>query len=297
MWNALLEFLGSILSFFYDLIPNFGVAIILLTILISLLLFPLTLKQTRSMKGMQEIQPEMKRLQKELKGDKERLNQEIMALYKERGVNPAGGCLPMIVQLPIWFALFRVLRSPANYVPAGSALAVALAEGDTTFLGMDLLISPSDAVSMDGVLASIPYLLMILLVVATGYYQQRQTMARSKSNNGEQPAQLQQMQTVMKVLPVVFGVISWSFPTGLVLYFAVSQIFRIGQQALILKMDENRIVAKPADSTSSLSRPAKESKQNPSANPQNPRDAEDGEPVANRPQQGSKKRKRKRKRS
>lgn len=290
MWNALLELLGSTLSFFYDLVPNFGVSIILLTITISILLFPLTLKQTRSMKGMQEIQPEVKRLQKELKGDRERLNQELMALYKERGVNPAGGCLPMIVQLPIWFALFRVLRSPGDFVPAGSDLFTKLApEGaDAAFLGTNLLISPSDAVSMDGVVSSIPYLILILLVVATGYYQQRQTMARSKSN-ADQPPQMQQMQTVMKVLPVVFGVISWSFPTGLVVYFAVSQMFRIGQQALILKMDEDRAFTKPADSTKAAAPPVAESRPATGSG--------SGAAPARRPQQGSKKRKKKRKRS
>ena len=111
-WNLLLNLLGGVLDFFYQLLPkiglepNLGVAIILLTVAISLVLFPLTLKQTRSMKAMQEIQPEVKRLQKELKGEKEELNKELMALYQERGVNPAAGCLPMIVQMPLWFALF-----------------------------------------------------------------------------------------------------------------------------------------------------------------------------------------------
>ncbi|MCP5110160.1 MAG: preprotein translocase YidC, partial [bacterium] len=81
LWGALLDFIGSSLAFFYDLVPNYGVSVILLTIAISLLLFPLTLKQTRSMKAMQEIQPEVKKLQKELKGDRDELNQELMALY------------------------------------------------------------------------------------------------------------------------------------------------------------------------------------------------------------------------
>ena len=109
-WNLLLDLLGGVLNFFYQIIPNLGIAIIFLTLAISLVLFPLTLKQTRSMKAMQEIQPEVKRLQKELKGDKEELNKQLMALYQERGVNPAAGCLPLIVQMPILFGLFSVLR-------------------------------------------------------------------------------------------------------------------------------------------------------------------------------------------
>ena len=149
-WNLLLDLLGGVLNFFYQIIPNLGIAIILLTLAISLVLFPLTLKQTRSMKAMQEIQPEVKRLQKELKGDKEELNKQLMALYQERGVNPAAGCLPLIVQMPIWFGLFSVLRSIK--VPDGGTEAFSKYIGDgieainTMFLGMDLTLSPSSVV-------------------------------------------------------------------------------------------------------------------------------------------------------
>ena len=121
-WTLLLNALGSALSFFYDIVPEYGIAIILLTLAVSLLLFPLTLKQTRSMKAMQEIQPQVKRLQKEYKEDREELNKQLMELYKEKGVNPAAGCLPMLVQMPIWFALYRVLWQ-GNGIPEGSDLA------------------------------------------------------------------------------------------------------------------------------------------------------------------------------
>ena len=109
-FTALVNGLGWILSFFYDIIPTYGIAIILLTLLVSFLLFPLTLKQTRSMKAMQEIQPEVKRIQKEYKDNREEMQKQVMALYQERGVNPAAGCLPLLLQMPIWFALFQVLR-------------------------------------------------------------------------------------------------------------------------------------------------------------------------------------------
>ena len=111
MWDAIREFLGAVVSFFYGLVPNLGVAIILLTVAVGLLMFPLTLKQTRSMRAMQLLQPELKRLQKEYVGDKPGLQQATLALYKERGVNPAAGCLPMLLQMPIWFALYQVLQS------------------------------------------------------------------------------------------------------------------------------------------------------------------------------------------
>jgi membrane protein insertase Oxa1/YidC/SpoIIIJ len=111
MWDAIREFLGAVVSFFYGLIPNLGVAIILLTVAVGVVLFPLTLKQTRSMRAMQLLQPELKRLQKEYAGDKPALQQATLALYKERGVNPAAGCLPLLLQMPVWFALFQVLQS------------------------------------------------------------------------------------------------------------------------------------------------------------------------------------------
>ena len=236
MWNALLNLLGDSLAFFYDIVPNLGIAIILLTIAINLLLFPLTLKQTRSMRAMSEIQPDVKALQKEHGGDREKLNQELMALYKERGVNPAAGCLPLLLQMPIWFALFRVLREPLDFVNPDSTLASALADDNVRFLGMDLQLEPSNVIS-EGIATALPYLILILVVVGTGYYQQLQTTARTKKTGQEVTGPAQSMQTVMKIFPLIFGFISWTMPAGLVLYFAASQIIRIGQQAAIISID------------------------------------------------------------
>ncbi|HSM01714.1 MAG TPA: YidC/Oxa1 family membrane protein insertase [Acidimicrobiia bacterium] len=230
IWNGLQDILGGTLSFFYGLIPNFGVAIILLTIAIGVILFPLTLKQTRSMKAMQEIQPEIKRIQKELKHDRQAQMQATQELYRERGVNPAAGCLPLLLQMPIWFALFSVLRNPGKWVTG--SLSEAVATGNTGFLGMDLGISPSDAWSI-GFVDALPYLLTIALVVATAYWQQRQLSARNTAQGQQQPGQ-----AIMKIFPLFFGFISFNLPAGLVVYFAASQAFRIGQQSLILGLDE-----------------------------------------------------------
>ncbi len=322
LWNGLKDLIGSGLSFFYDLIPNYGVAIIFLTVVISVLLFPLTLKQTRSMKAMQEIQPEVKRLQKELKGDREELNQQLMALYKERGVNPAAGCLPMVVQLPIWFALFQVLRSPIESLPADSALGDYLADRGKTliengmvvvrdgekvatpenydkfdFLGMNLQFSPSDVFSLGSIVEALPYVVLILAVVATGYYQTRQTMARQK-DKGEQTQQQQTMQNVMKFFPIFFGVISWGLPAGLVLYFAVSQLFRIGQQALILRLDGDGATAQPTPAAGTTERSSpRRGRQMDQAKPgrQGADDNGDRRPPS-RAQQGSKKKRKRRRR-
>ena len=246
-WNLLLDLLGGVLNFFYQFIPNLGIAIILLTLAISLVLFPLTLKQTRSMKAMQEIQPEVKRLQKELKGEKEELNKELMALYQERGVNPAAGCLPMIVQMPLWFGLFSVLRSIQRPNAGGEATSKYIGDGveaiNTSFLGMDLTASPSsvvpDLIKTGDVLGALPYILLIVLIVAAGYYQQLQTTRTKKDDKDtEQSQTAQSMQTAMKIMPLFFGFISWTLTAGLGIYFATSNLFRVGQQALILRLDE-----------------------------------------------------------
>jgi YidC/Oxa1 family membrane protein insertase len=154
--NPLFEAIGWLLAQYYSLVPNLGIAIILLTFTIMLILYPLTAKQAKSMIAMQRVQPEVKRLQAKYKGDRQKLNEEMMAFYKENKINPLAGCLPLLVQLPIFFSLFRVLRDPEKYVPTSSSLYHALCDGvgkvcnsDTinhlTFLGMDLQLSATDA--------------------------------------------------------------------------------------------------------------------------------------------------------
>lgn len=270
-WEWLLSLLGGLLSFYYDLIPEYGIAIILLTLTVSLLLFPLTVKQTRSMKAMQEIQPEVKKLQKEHKGDKEELNKHLMELYKEKGVNPAAGCLPLLVQMPIWFALYRVLWQ-GNGIPSDSTLSKILADanaalyqtneaGELTgklrvddagnvvdiagdafehvrFLGMNLLVRPAQAVDLGDVVGSLPYLVMIAVIIAAGFYQQVQTGRKRTDDQSEQNNQMAGMQKAMKIMPFVFGIITWNFVAGLGLYFATSNLFRVGQQAFILRLGD-----------------------------------------------------------
>ena len=131
IWDSLLKGLGGILSFFYEVIPSYGVAIILLTILVRIVLIPLTIRQTRSMQEMQRIQPKVKELQRKFKGNRQKMNEELMKLYKEHQVNPLGGCLPLLLQLPVFFALFSVLNTPvqAAAVPAEEFRAASLPDG------------------------------------------------------------------------------------------------------------------------------------------------------------------------
>lgn len=276
LWNGLQSLLGGILSFFYDLLPNYGVAIILLTIVVNLLVFPLTLKQVRSTRAMQELQPEMERIRRELQGDQQAMNEKVMELYRERGVSPFGCFLPLLVQMPIWFALFRVLREPASSLPSGSALLEAAGEGSLRFLTMDMDLAPSEVISAEGLfsISAIPYLLLVGVVVATGFLQQK-LLSPPGQAKGANP-QAEAVQRVTKILPLVFGAISYVWPSGLNLYFATSNVFRTAQQLLIFKID-----GRPG-ATSGEARPA----------PQPPQDGA----KPSKPQGSRKKRRRRRRR-
>ena len=276
LWNGLQSLLGGILSYFYDLVPNYGVAIILLTIVVNLLVFPLTLKQVRSTRAMQELQPEMERIRRELQGDQQAMNEKVMELYRERGVSPFGCFLPLLVQMPIWFALFRVLREPASSLPSGSALLEAAAEGSLRFLTMDMDLAPSEVIGAEGLfsISAIPYLLLVGVVVATGFLQQK-LLSPPGQATGANP-QAEAVQRVTKILPLVFGAISYVWPSGLNLYFATSNVFRTAQQLLIFKID-----GRPG-ATSGEARPA-------------PRPPQDGAKPS-KPQGSRKKRRRRRRR-
>jgi YidC/Oxa1 family membrane protein insertase len=128
--DGLLQGLGAILSFFYSVIPSYGLAIILLTVLVRVGLFPLTWRQTRSMQAMQRLQPKLKELQRKHKGNRQKLNEEMMKLYKEHQVNPLGGCLPLLLQLPVFIALYAVLRGTIVHsaIPVESINVAALEE-------------------------------------------------------------------------------------------------------------------------------------------------------------------------
>lgn len=260
------DFVARVLALFYDLPVvggNYGLAIMMLTIAVMILLMPLTLKATRSTIKMQQVQPELKRIQKEHKGDRETMNQELMALYQENGINPVGGCVPMLAQLPVFLVLFNVLRgltrrvaetpwfTTANQIrelngltPVGgdrfepkyldheSQLYLDLKDADTMSFGPFDLAAEALDVLQDNFLSAIPYVILILFVVATSFYQQRQVSARR--GNDASPMNSQQ-QMLLRVLPLMSGIWSFLFPAGLVLYWATSNVFRIGQQAYITR--------------------------------------------------------------
>ncbi|HEX3539242.1 MAG TPA: YidC/Oxa1 family membrane protein insertase [Acidimicrobiales bacterium] len=239
---------AAVLAFFYSLIPNYGIAIILLTIAMMIVLTPLTIKQTRSMLVMQKLQPEMKKLQEQHKNDRAALNEAVMALYKEHNASPLGGCLPMLLPFPLFIALLRVLEGlsriqhPAGAPAAGIAVPkyltahtqmykdIVAAHGHLDFFGMDLAKSARNVGGGFG--HALPYFVLLLLMVGTQFYQQYQLTRRNPAA-ASQPGQA----AMMKFIPLFFGLISLSFPAGVVVYWTVSNAIRIGQQWALYRYD------------------------------------------------------------
>jgi len=206
-----------VLNFFDDYIHNYGVSIILLTILVKILFWPLTHKSYKSMKEMQKLQPRMAKLREKYKNDKQKLNQEMMALYKTYKVNPMGGCLPMIIQIPVFFALFRVLGG-----------CIELRHAPFVFWINDLS-APDRLFHFP---FQIPFMtppygipVLTLLMGASMFIQQKMTPTPGD------PAQAK----IMMFLPIIFTFMFINFPSGLVLYWLVNNILSIGQQYRIHK--------------------------------------------------------------
>ena len=231
------EIFAAALAGLYAVIPSIGLGIILLTLVVRALLLPLSIKQTKSMREMALIGPEVKRIQQKYKNDRQKMNEATMALYKEHGVNPFGGCLPLLLQFPVFIGLFYVIRYPFRYLEGDflgdTALANALresAERVYSFLGILHLDRTVSQVWSDSALQAIPYVLLIGLMGLTTWYQQRQMTASRGAND----PQAQQMQMIGRIMPVVLVVFGFQFPAGVVLYWVTTNVWTIAQQRLIL---------------------------------------------------------------
>ncbi len=200
-----------LLNFFYSIIGNYGIAIILLTCLIKGAFWPITQKGMKSMKNMQKLQPKVAKLKEKYKDDPTKMNQEMMAMYKTYKVNPVGGCLPMIIQIPFFFALYRVLMAAIELRHAPFMLWINdLSAPDRLMIGFDI-----------PVLHGIPVL--TLLMGASMYLQQKMTPTTAD------PTQAR----IMQFLPVIFTFMFINFASGLVLYWFVNNLLSILQQQLI----------------------------------------------------------------
>jgi len=240
MFDGLFEVIAKTLSVFYDLIPNYAIAIALLTLVVMVITTPFTLKGTRSMIQMQRLQPEMRRLQIKYKDDRQKLNEELMAFYKENQLNPLGGCLPLLLQAPIFMILYNVIRGltrggsegtfDPKYLDHTSKLFTDLngAERMLAF-GVDLAESASQALG-DSFVRGLPHLLMVAIVAVSSYYQQKQIQGRNP--DAEIPPQ---QKMLMRLMPAMFVFFAFVSPAALVVYFVVSNLYRIGMQHYITR--------------------------------------------------------------
>lgn len=199
--------MGWLLGLLYGFIQDYGITIILFTVIVKVCIYPLYIKQTKSMAKMQDVQPKMQALQRKYANDKETLNIKMAELYKEEKFNPMGGCLPMLIQMPIIMGLFALLRNPMMYISDGSMI-FAFHE---SFLWIEDLSQPD------------PWILPIIAGVGTFISFTMNQLLNDSSNN--------QAAGMMKMMQFIFPVmILWmarAFPSGLALYWAVSQVIQI----------------------------------------------------------------------
>lgn len=274
------DLLATVMAWFYDLWPSYGMAIVLLTLTVMLVVTPLTLKGTRSMLELQAHQPELRRIQTQYRDDRQKMNEELMKFYQEHKINPVGGCLPLLIQLPVFIILYNVLRGltrrtslldallagdaleagnfDPKYLDQTSDLYVALhGTNEMVSWGIDLSRSAVQAMG-DGFGTAAPYIVLILAATAASYYQQAQIQRRNPG------AVNPQMQMITRIMPLFITFISLTLPAALVVYFVVSGLYRIGQQAIISRhiytpeVKERLAAARAAGDTGPITTTAKD---------------------------------------
>ncbi len=241
LWNDILVGgLQSGLLALNDLTGSFGIAIILFTLIVRLVLFPLSLTSLRSSRRMQLLAPRIKELQKQHKGDRQAMGQAQMELYKQHGVNPLMGCLPMLAQLPVLFALYWAIINVTNNS----------AELEMAFLWIASLAVP-DVWLPPGI--DLPFKLPGVLALTAGATQF--VVQRMMMNRAVQDPQQQMVQNVMQFMPIMIVFFAMQFPAGLALYWVVSNIFSIGQQWVIMR---DKSLSAPAGTAAAAASPASE---------------------------------------
>ena len=210
--QALVDFVVHILNAIYGVVGNYGVAIIIVTVLMRIIIFPLTLKQEKSMKKMRDLQPEIEKIKEKYKDSPQEYQQKTAELYRESGVNPLGGCLPLLIQMPVFVALYWAFSG--NAIPA-----------DAKFLWFTL--KQPDRLFMIGNFA---FNLLPILNVGVTYIQQK---IMTSATSGQESSQ--QMQTMLYMMPLMMLFIFYKMPSGVTLYYLVSGALSLVQQYFILK--------------------------------------------------------------
>ncbi len=227
---------------------TWGASIILLTMLMRLLLFPLFMKQFKSQREMQLLQPKLAELKKKYPDDRARQSQEQMQLFKDHGVNPLAGCLPLLVQMPIFFALFGVLHKftiaadGAYHGYAGLSAQTVQDVASSKIFGVPIAAAFTSSAHTLKVLNANPQtvktvtVIMILLMMATSFLTARQMMARSKKQGAPmEGAQATTQKIMVYGMPLFFGVIGFNFQMGVLLYWLTTNVWTFGQQYFVIK--------------------------------------------------------------
>ena len=261
------DLVANVLAFLYDINNSYPVAIMLLTLIVLVIATPLTLSGTKSMLKMQLLQPELKAIQDKYgKDEREEMNVEMMEFYKDNQINPVGGCVPLLFQIPVFLVLYRVIlgitrRATPTGIEFGEVVGSLNAGVEPVFIetdelldfnpanvsedsqifqdlsntnvmegfGFDLARSASQVLG-DGIVPALPYLILVAVVGASGFIQHR--MIRSRNTGAAaNPTQEQ----IMKIIPFFLPIFSFTLPAAIVLYFLVSNLYRIGQQAYITR--------------------------------------------------------------
>ncbi|MDD4980447.1 MAG: membrane protein insertase YidC [Candidatus Omnitrophica bacterium] len=215
-FDFIARLLLKLLDLLYSLVHNWGVTIIILSFLIYLLLYPLSIKQMRSMKQMQALQPAIEELKKLHKNNPQKLNTEIMALYREYKVNPLSGCLPMVLQIPIFFALYQVLIRSVALKGANFLWIKDLSSPDRLF------VLPTSIPILGNEINILPILMAIGM-----FFQQKMSMSAVSGGSADQ------QKLMMIIFPLMFGFIFYRMPSGLVLYWFINSTLMLLQQVLM----------------------------------------------------------------
>lgn len=238
MWDFIINPFVTTLTFLYSILGNnIVLTIVVFTVLVRLITYPLTIQQQRSSKAMQQLQPELKKLQEKYKNDREKLAAEQMAMYRQYGINPLGGCLPLLVQLPVMLGLYQAIifalaATPWQLLELSGRLMIpgleTLVPLQNTFLGLNLTQPPSPA-------NVISFALPILVVITT-WLQFKATMPSTPKSDDGKPNQMAGMtQSMGTIMPVMYGFFALQFSVGLSIYFIVSNIVGIIQYQLVGK--------------------------------------------------------------
>ena len=232
------EIAAKVIAFFYSIVPDYSFALAMVAVVVMLLITPLTLKSTKGMLEMQRLQPEMKKMQQQFKGDRQKLNEAMMKLYQEHKVNPLASCLPLLAQMPVFIIMFRAISGLTSrkdggpfepkYLDKTSDIYQSLVgKSEMLSFGIDLAKTPLQAIQDDFV-SGLVYALLVVLLAGIYLVQQRMIASRTMS-----PTMSANQAKLMQYMPVAFAVFQIFLPTALVIYYMMQAVIRIIQQQYI----------------------------------------------------------------